>query len=266
MDTQAEYWRKQQLNKPLYPDLIWSRPENRMQAGKLLIIGGNVNGFASIAGAYNAATQAGVGSIRIILPSALQQTVAQLFTDAEYAPSTPSGSFARKSLDLVLDGCSWADGVLLAGDLGHNSETAIMIEQFIKKYAGQLTVTGDSLDYFNQTAVELFNREQTLLALNLPSLQKLGQSVHFSQAFTSSMDILRLVEGLHELSNAYKASFIVNHLETIFCADHGNVITTKVGQLHTWPVDIAAAASVWWLQNPNNTLASLATAIASAKA
>ena len=42
-----DYWHKQTSSKPLFPELIWSRPENRQLAGKLLIIGGNLHGFAT---------------------------------------------------------------------------------------------------------------------------------------------------------------------------------------------------------------------------
>ena len=40
------YWHKQGT-KPLYPDVIWSKPENKQAAGKLLIIGGHAYGFSA---------------------------------------------------------------------------------------------------------------------------------------------------------------------------------------------------------------------------
>ena len=42
-----EYWQRQTSEKPLFADVLWSRPENRNLAGKLLIAGGNLYGFAA---------------------------------------------------------------------------------------------------------------------------------------------------------------------------------------------------------------------------
>src|SRR5471032_3085314 len=106
-----DYWHKQAADKPLYPDLLWSRPENRAQAGKLLIVGGNAHGFAAAGEAYAEATKAGVGTARVLLPDSLQKTVGKVFEAGEYAPSTPSGSFAKRALAELLAMAEWADGV-----------------------------------------------------------------------------------------------------------------------------------------------------------
>jgi NAD(P)H-hydrate repair Nnr-like enzyme with NAD(P)H-hydrate dehydratase domain len=52
-------WLKQTSDKPVFPDLLWSRPENRKYAGKLLIIGGNKHGVAAPGIAFSAAQKAG---------------------------------------------------------------------------------------------------------------------------------------------------------------------------------------------------------------
>ena len=58
------YWQRQEPGEPLFPDLLWSRPENRQFAGKLLIMGGNAHGFAAPAEAYAHAEKAGIGVAR----------------------------------------------------------------------------------------------------------------------------------------------------------------------------------------------------------
>ncbi len=158
------FWLKQG-SEPLFPDLLWSRPENKKQAGKLLIIGGNVHGFAAAGEAYAEASKAGIGTARVLLPDSLQKTVGRVFEAGEYAPSTPSGSFSQKALAELLDRANWSDGVLLAGDLGRNSETAILIEHFTEKYQGQLTFTKDaagalqiSVGYLNNARVAVSRR------------------------------------------------------------------------------------------------------------
>src|SRR5580704_1951753 len=139
-----DYWHRQTADKPLFPELLWSRPEHKAQAGKLLIIGGNLHGFAAPAEAFAIAEKTGIGTTRVLLPDALHKTIGKVFMAGEFAPSTPSGSFAKKSLAEFLEMANWADAVLIAGELGRNSETAIVLEQFVEKYSGQLTIAKDA--------------------------------------------------------------------------------------------------------------------------
>ena len=43
-----DYWHKQTAENPLYEDVLWARPENKHGAGKLLVVGGNLHGFAAV--------------------------------------------------------------------------------------------------------------------------------------------------------------------------------------------------------------------------
>lgn len=266
MGADRPYWQKQTFGQPLFPDLIWSRPENRNQAGKLLIIGGNAHGFAAAAEAYGQATEAGIGAARVLLPDSLQKTVGKVFVAGEYAPSTPSGSFSKKALSEALAMAGWADSVLLAGDFGRNSETAILLEQLLSKYTGQLTLTKDALDYFMKTPELVLRRENTLLVLSFAQLQKLATAARFTQAFTFEMDFLRLVDTLHEFTETYEAAIIVQHLDTVFTAAGGQVSTTKLSEERpVWRVKTAATSSVWWLQNPSKTFEALTAAVLAGK-
>src|SRR3989344_1032892 len=92
------YWHKQAKDKPLFEDLLWSRPENKARAGKLLIIGGNAHTFAAPAAAFVSAAKAGAGSVRALMPDKLKKTIGSSLAEAQFAPSTPSGSFSRKAL------------------------------------------------------------------------------------------------------------------------------------------------------------------------
>lgn len=260
MDT--PYWLKQTPDTPLFPDLLWSRPENKAFAGKLLIAGGHAQSFAAPAEAYGMAHKAGIGVTRVLLPDALQRTVSKLFPEAEYAASTPSGSFSRKALVEFLDMAAWADGVLLAGDLGNNSETAVLLEQFAQKFSGQLTLTRDAVNYVITTAETYRNRPDTLLVLSYAQLQRLAVHLHFPQAFTFDMDFLRLIEQLHIFSSTYAPHLMVRHLDTLMIAVDGQVSTTRGLALEKiWRLPTAAAAAVWWLQNPSKPMEALSTAI-----
>ncbi len=256
------YWHKQTVDGPLYPDLLWSRPENRATAGKLLIIGGSAHGFAAPAEAYEQAVKAGIGTAKVLLPDVLEKTVGKVFEAGEFAGSTATGSFGKQALAEWLAFASWADSVLVAGDLGRNSETAIVLEQFAAKYSGQLNLTKDAVDYFTKNSDQILKRPATTLVLSLAQLQQLARSAHFEQAITFGMDLLRLVDFLHELTDRYATNLVVKHLENIFVAGGGQVNTTKLAQdKETWRVTAAAHCAVWWLQNPTKTFEALTTAV-----
>jgi NAD(P)H-hydrate repair Nnr-like enzyme with NAD(P)H-hydrate dehydratase domain len=255
-----EFWQRQEPDQPLYGDLLWSRPENRQLAGKLLIIGGSEHGFAAPAEAFNLATKAGAGTVRVALPDALRKTVGLVFEAGEYVPSTPSGSFAQTALAELLSMALWADGVLLAGDLGRNSETAILIEAFMRKYRGQLTVTGDAVDYLQQLP-ELLDRPDTLLVPTFAQLQKLFIAGSSAVPLTSQLDLMRVVEAVHAFSAAKQSYILLGHERTVFAAVNGQVSTTRFS-VYDMPAaaTLAARAAIWWLQNPSKPLPALTTA------
>lgn len=256
------YWQKQAADTPLFPDLVWSRPENARMRGKLLIIGGNQYGFSAPAEAYGSALKAGAGTTRVLLPQAVKKVAGALLPDLEYAPNTPSGSFGRQALSEFIEHAEWADGVLLAGDLGHNSETAILLESFMGEYAGQLTLVNDAIDYCLSEPSIIANRPETLLILSVSELQKLGTGLSFNTVFKSSMDLLHLIEGLHNFTEKHPFNIIVTHLEQIVVAVDGKITTTPLStEKSLASINLAAAAAVWWLQNPDKPLEALTTAV-----
>ncbi|HEX5394969.1 MAG TPA: hypothetical protein VFW52_01295 [Candidatus Saccharimonadales bacterium] len=250
-------WLRQTAEKPLFEDLIWSRPENKRQAGKLLIIGGNAHGFAAPVAAYNAAQTAGIGSARVILPESLRKTVGPAFTETDFAPHTPNGSFAKRALDMILDGAGWADSVLLAGDFGRNSETAVLLSSFMEKCAGHITVAQDSLDYFLDVNSPLMSRPETLAVINMGKLQKLGKTNHPQPPVRHAMNLMDLVK----LLNGWRAEIITMHSEHYVASFGGKTSTTPVRDKQNWQAELAAYAAVWRLQNPKKPLEALTTAI-----
>jgi len=256
----TDYWLKQTSDKPLFPELLWSRPENKQTAGKLLIIGGNQHGFVSPGAAFRAAEAGGIGQIRLLLPDSLRPYVGKHFDGGELAPSTPSGSFAKAALAMFLDSADWADGVLLAGDLGHNSETAIVLEAFLNKYKGQLTLTGDAIDYFLASDSMLLRRPNSLLVPSFVQLQKLIASTNFTKALTSNMAVNILVDDLHQFTLDKEAAILTEHNGQLLTAYNSQVCTTKSNDNNDLTA-ISAKAAVWWLQNPGKTLAAISTSL-----
>ncbi len=259
---ERDYWVKQEPGKPLFPELEWSRPENRQAAGKLLIVGGNAYGFAAPAEAYAVASRAGVGTARVLLPEAVRKIIGQVLENGEFAPSTPSGSFSQKALNDLLSYAAWADGVLLAGDLGRNSETAILLEKFLAKSPLAVTVTKDAVDYITAAPHTALQRSGTLLVLSLSQLQRLAIAAKFPKAITFGMDLLHLVEWLHEFTSSFTPYIIVKHHDRILVGVSGRVCSSRLSnEQPVWRVPTAATAAVWWLQNPSKPFQALTTSI-----
>jgi len=256
------FWHRQTIDKPLYPDLVWSRPERRSAAGKLLIIGGNLHAFAAPAEAFARAEKTGAGVVRVMLPDAAKKIVGPILEHVEYAPSTLSGSFGQKALAELVAASAWADAVLIAGDLGRNSETAILLEKLAQKYPGHLTLTKDAADYVTSAPDAFVHRQNTLLVLSFAQLQKLATKMGYTRAFTFDMDLLRLVDTLHDFTTQHTIMIVVQHLEQLIIGVNGQVVTTTLPEVpEAWRVQTAAAASVWWMQNPSKPLEALATTL-----
>lgn len=258
-----EYWHKQTIDMPLFENILWARPETRHGAGKLLVAGGNAHGFSVVGEAYATAEKAGAGTVRSLLPDALKKTIGPL-GPYEFAPSTQSGGFGRDALNEFLLQANWADSVLLAGDLGRNSETSILLESFAKKYTGQLTLSKDAIDYFYNLPELIANRPQTVLVLNLGQLQRLGTALKFETPFLLSMGLVLLVQALHAFTEQFPELIVITkELDTVVVAYRGRVSSTKLPGTSEdlWQTQIAAKAAVLGMQNPGQPFEAITSSL-----
>lgn len=260
-----DYWHKQG-SEPLFANLVWSRPETKHSAGKLLIIGGHAQSFAAPAEAFVAADNAGIGVARVLLPDSLVRTVSKLFPAAEFAPSNPSGGFKITALAELLAASLWADGVLLAGDLGRNSETIAMLENFAGKYDGPLVITKDAADAFCEQPASLVERSATTLVISTAQLQRLATSLSAPRAFTSDFGLVQAADWLREFTNTHTNLYVITqHQGNFIVAVEGQVSTTPTGEEKVWRTKTAATAATWWLQTPDKPFEALTTAILNPK-
>lgn len=246
------YWKTQALGKPLYPDIEWSKPEQRSQAGRLGIIGGNKLGFAGVAESYATALKTGVGHVRVLLPDTLSRTIPSSITDTIFSPSNPSGSLASDAKHDLRALGEWANSLLLIGDTGRNSETAILYERFLTDYSGQLTITRDAVDLVKNGANALVERPNTLLVVSFAQLQKLFQSVYYPKILTFSMQLSSLVEALHKFTITYPVAITVLHKDYLLVAGEGEVTSTAwENPMAIWRGTVATKAACFWLWNPH---------------
>lgn len=247
---QYDYWHKQTTDKPLFPGIEWQRPEQKALAGKLLIVGGNKLGFASVALSYSDAIAAGVGECRAILPEALKPVIDKLALDCVFVPTNPSGGMSKDATPALRASAAWADAILLIGDTGRNSETAIVLEQLLVGSDKPVVITRDAIDLLRAASAQLLQRPKTTFVLSLAQLQKLFQSVYYPKTILFSMQLTTLVETLHKFTISYPVSLVVFHQNQLVVAYDGQVSTTPwEDAMRIWRGSVATTASVYLLQN-----------------
>lgn len=259
---QYPFWHKQTVDTLLYPDIEWNKPEQRSQAGRLGIIGGNKLGFAGVAEAYSTSLKAGAGDAKVLLPDALRKTIPPIFTEAVFASSNTSGSLSRDALlDMKALG-EWSTGLLFVGDAGRSSETAIVYDDFIATYEGWITLTRDAVDLVRQSSSVMVDREKTLFVLSFAQLQKLFQQVYYPRMLTFSMQLANIVDSLHKFTITYPITIVTLHKDNLIIAHGGEVVTMEWGNpMAIWRGNTATKAATYLMWNVNNPLQAIATAV-----
>ncbi len=256
------YWLRQTPGNPLFPDIEWSRPEQKTKAGKLAIIGGNKLGFAAVDEAYDAATKFGAGQVRVIMPEDLKRAIPAVIADTYFVPSNPSGGFSREALPELMAACAWADTCLLIGDSGRNSETAIALETLLDTHHGHLVVTRDAVDLLRPAGEKLVNRDQTTLVISFAQLQKLIQSVYYPKILSFSMQLMQLVETLHKFTITYPVTLVTFHQNQLLIAKEGRVVTQEFDDpMMIWRGTTATRAATYLLWEPSRPLEAIAASV-----
>jgi len=260
------YWHKQTIDKPLYPDIEWSKPEQRTHRGKLGIIGGNKLGFISVAESYTNALQTGTGEVRVLVPDVLRKSIPPSMTEVIFGATNPSGGLASDALVEMKAIGDWATGILLIGDSGQNSETAILYDNFIREYSGPLTITRDAIDLVKNNSALLVERPNTLLIASFAQLQKLFQSVYYPKVLTFSMQLTNLVEALHKFTITYPVSIAVLHKDSMIVATGGEVTSTPFNEpMRIWRGITATTAATYWLWSPSKIIESVTASLVNTK-
>ncbi|MEO8691417.1 MAG: hypothetical protein ABI397_01375 [Candidatus Saccharimonas sp.] len=257
-----DYWKQQTVEKPLFPDIEWGKPEQRAKRGKLGIIGGNKLGFAGIAESYSTALQTGAGEVRTLLPDSLRKTIPPVMTDVIFGASNPSGSLSKDAIpDLEALG-DWATCLLLAGDAGRNSETAIAYSELLRKYSGPLVLTRDAVDLVRSDPNMLAERPDTALIISFAQLQKLFQATYYPIVLTFSMQLMQLVGALHKFTVTYPTTIAVLHEETLLVAYGGEVTSTKWSEpMAIWRGITASRAATYWMWTPKQPLEAISASL-----
>ena len=256
-----DYWQKQDPGAPLFPDILWEKPERRDLAGKLLIVGGSDGGIHDVAQSFAATKDAGIGEVRALVPESLRP-ITKHIEGIDFLPATKTGNFAHNANDQLLFIAGQIGGVLLPGNIGRNSETAMLLADLLHSYNGKLSITKDAIDALYGEANNLLKRPNTLLVVSFAQLQRLAKEVKSQIIFRSDLDFLIFIERLHDFSLQHPAMIITKHHSQMLFAFNGKIVTTDRKDLsELWCVDVASKAIVYWLQHPNSPEQAIGTSL-----
>lgn len=249
-------WRRQD-KKPLWPNLVWAKPEQKNRAGKLLVIGGHLHGFENAARAYEQALTAGIGQAKVVLPDKLRPVLGGQLEHAVFAPSTAAGTLASQGRSVLTEYISWAD-TLLFTQTGENSETVRLIVELISHTSRPAVMTGDILNLIKHDAYRLLDNSK-MLVLEPKGLQILLKILQSPLTVRHDMGLRPLVLAMLSEPKLKLFKLAVVYEDTIVIAVDGQAVTTKRHQ-HPDPVSLAAWLAVWWSWRPAGGLDALATA------
>lgn len=259
------YWRKQQPRKPLFDDVVWSKPERRDQAGRLDIVGGNTRGFWAVASSYQTARKVGVGEVRVIMPDALKSkiptSVRAQMENLVLEPSNPSGGLALGAMKGLQAAARWSGNLLFIGDNGANSETAQLLEQFLADETNcdyQVTLARDSVDLLVYGAEAVLGRPKTNLVVSLAQLQKLARAVYYPRMISFSQGVKQLAETLHKFTITYPATITLFHDGNLLVAHDGQVVSQPFDEpMRIWNGELPTRTAAWqiWQADPVKAIA-----------
>ncbi|NLA42608.1 hypothetical protein GX865_00390 [Candidatus Saccharibacteria bacterium] len=263
---QFSFWKKQTKDKLLFADIEWNKPEQKSFAGKLGIIGGNKLSFAGVAESYSTALSTGAGEVKVLLPEALKRSIPPAITEAQFAPNNVSGSLSRKALPDMKALGQWSDGVLLIGDAGRSSETAILYDDFIRDYEKWITLTRDSIDLMQASHPELLERGRTLFVASFAQTQKLFRSVYYPKVLTFNMQLAQFVDAIHKFTVTYPVAIATLHKDNLVISFGGEVVSMEWGNpLAIWRGITATQMASYLLWNEAKPLEAIATSVFSKK-
>lgn len=255
------YWKKQEPGKLLFPDIEWSKPEQKSARGNLLIIGGSSHGFAGVGKAWQTANEIGAGKVRVALPDVLKKNLPDSI-DGVFLPTNPSGGIGRDSLDTLKASAEWADGVLIVGDLGQNSETSTVLRELLEFIPSDkwITITRDAIDLTMGIGENLLNRPRTNLVMSFSQAQKLFSKVYYPKILTFSMQLSSVIDAVHKFTITYSATLAIARDDCLMVSSGGEIVSqSSISTMKLVDGSIATQAAAYLLWSPNQPLQAIAT-------
>ncbi|MCL2371444.1 hypothetical protein FWC63_01715 [Candidatus Saccharibacteria bacterium] len=258
----------QDINKPLHPDSLL--PPDRLDlCGKILIIGGSSAGFAGVSYTYGKTLELGAAEVKVLLPKCLEKMLPKN-PDFIFSGDAKSLGFTKAIYGDLKELATWADGILLIGDFGKNSETQQTFAHFLgnlKDFHADkkpILVTRDAISLLNDH-LPLENPHLKML-ITFNQLQHLFKSVLYPKLINFSTPLPQVAEALHKFTLTYECGLATFTHDNHIATQDGKVIvtnlaTTKYNPLTLWAGEAATRTLLLSLWSPNPKITGLAGGI-----
>jgi hypothetical protein len=256
---------QQSKDHPLYPEVLWDKPENSLNAGKICIIGGNAHAIKEPNEAYQISLKNILKERRVVLPESTKKYFSKEHSvpDILFAPSNISGSFSAKSLIDLQTYQSWADCTIFAGDFTKSSETTILINKLIDKSSQLTAICNDGIDIVLQSEISPLQNSNLIITCSLAQLQKLCICYSPKFVFTSNLSPLAFYNKLSDLSSNAECYLLVMFQEKLYVAYKGQVVISDLNENllndASWATKITTVAAIWSMQQPAKRFQALVT-------
>jgi len=258
----SENWLKQQ-DEPAFGDLVWSKPENKQAAGKLLIVGGHKHELHAPIKAYDFAEKAGVGESWVAMPDSVPQAIL-MQEHVRKLPASKSGGISTEAFNSLSQLSSAADVVLWPGAMGRDSQTVQLLEKLLSVDKTKTVLSDDSADTLIKID-SLTNRPETCFVLTLSQLSALNIRLKSTIAVTHNMQLTNLIEILQKMTDDRPIAIATLYDDKLLTAFAGMVSTTQVNEAidnedFRWRLDLSCHIAVLWAQFPTQTFEAMTTA------
>lgn len=248
---------ERQSDAPLYPKVLWNRPVSRTGAGRLLVLGGHSGEFSAVTTFYELAMSAGAGECRVVLPSSLLKLLAGM-PEANFVPSSPSGSLGREALAEVLELAEDADSLVLGSNLSNNSETTILLERLLQESKRPAVLFDEALVSLQHDLPNVASESRNLLVVTMPEVFKLAGVLGVPINIRPDGGLINKLEIIRDVAASSKCDYALYGSELIVASD-GKLVVTHLATRQTLPPALfAAILAVFWTQNQSNRLEGLA--------
>lgn len=248
-----------QTEKPLFPDLLWSRPTLRSRGRRLLIVGGHKHEFSLVQDIYQVAEAAGIGEAQAALPDTLQRLVGG-GEFGHFLPATIAGSLGKAALGELLHTAKDYDGVIIGANLTNNSETGIMIESLISQSEQPVVITEETINTLKFQPELITGNPKALVITTMNGLFALANHHHMPLAIRSNSGLMGKLEIIHQLVSISECSYLVFDNEVIVAAEGEMSVTQLPIGLTDQPGVMIGLASTFWLQQRSRPFEALTIA------
>lgn len=249
-------WQKQD-DQPLFPDILWSRPEQKAAKAKVLIIGGHYGGFEQVSKAAAFCESFGVGILKVILPDKLAKSFAFANDGFLFVPSTAEGELSLEAQEPIAEQLKSSDVVILPGDLGNNSQTSRVLTDLALKSTKKIVIYGDACKQLYSDINKILSRDNTAFVLEPGYLQQVLDKSTQAIAVTSSTGVIEAAQRLTELTNQIRASIVTQINQKVLAAtDQEVVVSSSFPDL----LDIACRVAILSAEHQSMDMPTLASA------